>query len=69
MNHIIGASLFVMRRRGSSSATYNLFDTLNRNNPVTNTAAVNFGVVTSLRTPGGGLPGSRLAQIGVKFLF
>jgi hypothetical protein len=49
--------------------TYNLFNTLNLGNPQTNTAAVNFGVVTGLRTPGGGLPGSRLAQIGVKFLF
>jgi Carboxypeptidase regulatory-like domain len=65
-----------MRLFGSDTQTlqlrieaYNLFDTLNLNNPVTNTAAVNFGVVTSLRTPGGGLPGSRLAQVGLKFLF
>ena len=65
-----------MRLFGSEAQTlqlrieaYNLFDTLNLNNPVTNTAAVNFGVVTNLRTPGGGLPGSRLAQVGLKFLF
>jgi hypothetical protein len=28
-----------------------------------------FGRVTSIRTPGGGLTGARLAQIGLKFLF
>ena len=48
---------------------YNLFNTLNLNNPNTNTAATNFGRVTSIRSPGGGLTGARLAQIGVKFLF
>jgi hypothetical protein len=29
----------------------------------------NVGRVTSIRTPGGGLTGARLAQIGLKFLF
>ena len=48
---------------------YNVFNTLNLNNPVTNTAVANFGRVTSLRTPGGGLPGSRLVQLGLKFTF
>lgn len=48
---------------------YNLFNTLNLNNPVTDTASANFGRVTSIRSPGGGLTGARLAQVGVKFLF
>jgi len=48
---------------------YNLFNTLNLNNPNTNTAATNFGRVTSIRTPGGGLTGARLAQVGIKFSF
>lgn len=48
---------------------YNLFNTLNLNNPNTNTAATNFGRVTSTRSPGGGLTGARLAQVGVKFSF
>jgi hypothetical protein len=48
---------------------YNVFNTLNLNNPVSNTNNTNFGRVTSIRTPGGGLTGARLAQVGVKFLF
>ena len=48
---------------------YNVFDTLNLNNPVSNTNSTNFGRVTSVRSPGGGLTGARLAQVGLKFLF
>jgi carboxypeptidase family protein len=48
---------------------YNVFNTLNLNNPNTSVNATNFGRVTSIRTPGGGLTGARLAQVGVKFLF
>ncbi len=48
---------------------YNVFNTLNLNNPNTSVNAANFGRVTSIRTPGGGLTGARLAQVGIKFLF
>jgi len=48
---------------------YNVFNTLNLANPNTNTAATTFGRVTNIRSPGGGLTGARLAQVGVKFLF
>jgi hypothetical protein len=48
---------------------YNVFNTLNLNNPTSNVNSTNFGRVTSIRTPGGGLTGARLAQVGVKFLF
>jgi hypothetical protein len=48
---------------------YNVFNTLNLNNPNTSTNATTFGRVTSIRTPGGGLTGARLAQVGLKFLF
>jgi hypothetical protein len=48
---------------------YNVFNTLNLNNPVSNTNSTNFGRVTSIRSPGGGLTGARLAQVGIKFLF
>jgi hypothetical protein len=48
---------------------YNVFNTLNLNNPVSNTNSTNFGRVTSIRSPGGGLTGARLAQVGLKFLF
>jgi hypothetical protein len=48
---------------------YNVFNMLNLANPVTNTGSSNFGRVTSIRTPGGGLPGSRLIQLGAKFMF
>jgi hypothetical protein len=47
---------------------YNLFDTLNLGNPTGNVASTAFGRVTGLRTPAG-LPGARLIQLGVKFLF
>lgn len=47
---------------------YNVFNTLNLNNPNSNTAATNFGVVTAVRAPAG-LPGARLVQLGVKFMF
>jgi len=48
---------------------YNVFNTLNLANPNANVANTNFGRVTALRTPGGGLPGSRLIQLGAKFIF
>jgi hypothetical protein len=48
---------------------YNVFNTLNLNNPNTSTNATTFGRVTSIRTPGGGLTGARLAQVGLKFWF
>ena len=48
---------------------YNVFNTLNLNNPNTATQGTTFGRVTSIRTPGGGLTGARLAQVGLKFLF
>jgi hypothetical protein len=48
---------------------YNVFNTLNLGNPNGNVANTNFGVVSGLRTPGGGLPGSRLIQLGAKFQF
>jgi hypothetical protein len=48
---------------------YNVFNTLNLGNPNGNVANTNFGIVTGLRTPGGGLPGSRLIQLGAKFQF
>jgi hypothetical protein len=47
---------------------YNVFNTLNLQNPNTNTAATNFGRVTAVRAPAG-LPGARLVQLGVKFMF
>jgi hypothetical protein len=47
---------------------YNIFDTLNLNNPQSNVANVNFGRVTGVRAPAG-LPGARLIQVGAKFLF
>lgn len=34
-----------------------------------NVSSTNFGVVGGLRTPGGGLPGSRLIQLGLKWMF
>ena len=47
---------------------YNVFNTLNLTNPNSNTAATNFGRVTAVRAPAG-LPGARLVQLGVKFMF
>jgi len=41
---------------------YNLFDTVNLNNPVTNLTNINFGRVTSARP-------SREIQVGVRFTF
>jgi hypothetical protein len=35
----------------------------------TNLANTNFGRAITFRTPGGGLPGSRLIQLGAKFMF
>lgn len=48
---------------------YNVFNTLNLGNPNANVSSTNFGVVSGLRTPGGGLPGSRLIQLGLKWMF
>ena len=47
---------------------YNVFNTLNLNNPAANTAATTFGRVTATRNPPG-LPGARLVQVGARFLF
>jgi hypothetical protein len=47
---------------------YNVFNTVNLANPNANVADVNFGRVTALRTPND-LPGSRLIQLAVKFIF
>jgi hypothetical protein len=48
---------------------YNALNTVNLANPNTNVANVNFGRVTTLRTAGGDLPGSRVIQLAAKFMF
>jgi hypothetical protein len=48
---------------------YNVFNTVNLGNPNVNVANVNFGRVTTIRTPGGGLPGARLIQLAARLSF